>query len=110
MKVLVTGSAGHLGEALVCSLRDLGQSVVGLDLRASPYTSRIGSLADRAGLRHCPSGVGPIYHAATLTEPHVRPHTRPDFLHTIITRPPTPLEETEGGRICPKGQRREEQK
>ena len=31
MKVLVTGSSGHLGEALVRTLRDLQYEVVGLD-------------------------------------------------------------------------------
>src|SRR3546814_5892187 len=85
MKVLVTGSAGHLGEALARSLQDLGQSVVGLDQRASPYTSRIGSLVDRAGLRHCLSGVGTVYHAATLHQPHVATHSRQDFGDTNIT-------------------------
>ena len=32
MKVLVTGSAGHLGEALVRTLRDAQHTVVGLDI------------------------------------------------------------------------------
>src|SRR3546814_343011 len=93
MKVLVTGSAGHLGEALVRSLQDLGQSVVGLDQRASPYTSRIGSLVDRAGLRHCLSGVGTVYHAATLHKPHVATHSRQDFVDTNITGTLNLLEE-----------------
>ena len=35
MSVLVTGSAGHLGEALVHSLRDAGREVVGLEIRGS---------------------------------------------------------------------------
>src|SRR3546814_1943072 len=93
MKVLVTGSAGHLGEALVRSLQDLGQSVVGLDQRASPYTSRIGSLVDRAGLRHCLSGVGTVYHAATLHKPHVATHSRQDFVDPNITGTLNLLEE-----------------
>ena len=40
MRVLVSGSAGHLGEALVRVLGDAGHDVVGLDLLASPYTQR----------------------------------------------------------------------
>ena len=32
MKTLVTGSSGHLGEALVRTLRDSEHEVVGLDL------------------------------------------------------------------------------
>ncbi len=36
MKVLVTGSSGLLGEALVRSLMDLGIEVIGLDIFKSP--------------------------------------------------------------------------
>jgi nucleoside-diphosphate-sugar epimerase len=36
MRVLVTGSAGHLGEALVRTLKSLEQEVVGLDLGWEP--------------------------------------------------------------------------
>ena len=46
-KVLVTGSAGHLGEALVRVLRDGGYEVAGIDVRPSPYTTVVGSVADR---------------------------------------------------------------
>ena len=38
-RVLVTGSAGHLGEALVRVLRAGGHEVVGLDILASPFTT-----------------------------------------------------------------------
>jgi len=34
MKILVTGSAGHLGEALVRTLRDAAQEVASLDIVA----------------------------------------------------------------------------
>ena len=51
MKILVTGSFGHLGEALVRSFRDLGDEVIGLDLESlrsgdypvSPITRLVGS-------------------------------------------------------------------
>ena len=42
MRVLVTGSAGHLGEALVRTLRRSGHDVVGLDLLDSPHTDAVG--------------------------------------------------------------------
>ena len=45
-RVLVTGSAGHLGEALVQVLRDSGREVVGLDLLDSPFTTVTGSITD----------------------------------------------------------------
>src|SRR3546814_16851392 len=85
MKVLVTGSAGHLGEALVRSLREQGREVVGLDILASPYTSAVGSLMDRAFLRRCLAGVATVYHAATLHTPHVATHSRQDLVATTIT-------------------------
>lgn len=48
MRTLVTGSSGHLGEALVRTLRTEGIEVVGLDLLESQFTDLVGSLADRA--------------------------------------------------------------
>jgi nucleoside-diphosphate-sugar epimerase len=57
MKILVTGSAGHLGEALVRSLREQGHEVAGLDILASPFTTRLGSIADRASVRRAMAGV-----------------------------------------------------
>jgi UDP-glucose 4-epimerase len=44
VRVLVTGSAGHLGEALVRTLRDLGMEPIGLDILACPFTTHVGSL------------------------------------------------------------------
>lgn len=93
MKVLVTGSAGHLGEALVRSLQNRGRTVVGLDLRASPYTTEVGSLVDRAIARRCLNGVTTVYHAATLHKPHVATHSRQDFVDTNITGTLNLLEE-----------------
>ena len=55
MKVLVTGSCGHLGEALVRTLRGLGHEIVGLDMLSGPYTTCVGSVTDRASVRHAPT-------------------------------------------------------
>ena len=85
MKVLVTGSAGHLGEALVRTLRERGAEVAGLDVLASPCTTQVGSVADRACVRRCLAGVATVYHAATLHKPHVATHSRLDFVDTNIT-------------------------
>ena len=73
MKVLVTGSAGHLGEALVRSLSGLGEEVIGLDILQSPFTACLGSIADRACVRRCMSGVRRVFHAATLHKPMSQP-------------------------------------
>ena len=97
-KILVTGSAGHLGEALVRSLRAQGREVVGVDLLASPFTDIVGSIADRELVRRCLKGVGGVLHPATLHKPHVGSHTRQQFVETNVTGTLNLLEEAvEGG-------------
>jgi UDP-glucose 4-epimerase len=93
MKVLVTGSSGHLGEALVRTLRDLQHQVISLDILESPFTTHIGSIADRASVRRCMSGVQSVFHAATLHKPHVATHSRQDFIDTNLTGTLNLLEE-----------------
>ena len=93
MRVLVTGSSGHLGEALMRVLGDDGIDVVGLDVLASPYTTVVGSVADRGCVRRCVAGVDAILHTATLHKPHVGSHRREDFVHTNVTGTLTLLEE-----------------
>ena len=93
MTVLVTGSAGHLGEAMVRLLRDAGHDVVGLDIVASPFTTDVGSIVDRAVVRRCLDGVQTVYHTATLHKPHVATHGRQKFVDTNITGTLNLLEE-----------------
>ena len=93
MKVLVTGSAGHLGEALVRTLRDRDHEVVGLDILQSPFTSQVGSITERSCVRRCMNGVQAVLHAATLHKPHVATHSRQDFVDTNITGTLNLLEE-----------------
>src|SRR5262245_43307593 len=93
MRILVTGSAGHLGEALVRTLQGDGYEVVGLDLVASPFTHEVGSIVDRAQVKRCMKGVDAVIHTATLHKPHVATHLRQDFIDTNITGTLTLLEE-----------------
>ena len=93
MKALVTGSSGHLGEALVRTLRDLQYEVVGLDLLESRFTTHVGSITDRYRVRRSMSGVQAVFHAATLHKPHVATHTRQDFVDTNVTGTLNLLEE-----------------
>ncbi len=93
MRVLVTGSSGHLGEALVRVLRAEGIEVVGLDVLESAHTSAVGSIADRAFVRRSMAGMDAVLHAATLHKPHVGSHTRQDFVDTNITGTLNLLEE-----------------
>jgi len=92
-RVLVTGSAGHLGEALVRVLRDSGREVVGLDLLDSPFTTVTGSITDRDTVRACLAGVGAVLHPATLHKPHVGSHGRQAFVDANIAGTLTLLEE-----------------
>ena len=85
MRVLVTGSAGHLGEALVRTLQKANHEVVGLDIVASNFTSKVGSIADRSHVKRCMEGVDAVLHTATLHKPHVITHSRQDFVDTNIT-------------------------
>jgi UDP-glucose 4-epimerase len=99
MKVLVTGSAGHLGEALVRNLLDLQYEVVGLDILGSPFTTHAGSIADRSCVRRCMSGVQAVFHAATLHKPHVATHRRQDFVDSNITGTLNLLEEAAAANV-----------
>ncbi len=93
MTLLVTGSAGHLGEALVRTLRAQGVAVRGLDLVATPFTDIVGSIANRATVRAAMQGATGVLHAATLHKPHVVSHTRQDFVDTNVTGTLNVLEE-----------------
>jgi UDP-glucose 4-epimerase len=85
MRALVTGSSGHLGEAVVRALTADGEDVVGLDLLPSPSTNVLGSIVDRDLARRCTRGVDAIVHAATLHKPHVGTHDRHAFVSTNIS-------------------------
>ncbi len=85
MRILVTGSAGHLGEALVRTLRDRGHDVVGLDLLDSRFTTHVGSITTPDVVHTCMRGVDCVIHAATLHKPHVATHPRSAFVETNVS-------------------------
>lgn len=89
----MTGSAGHLGEALVRVLRDGGYDVTGVDVKASAGTTVVGSVADRDVVRGCLAGAEAVLHAATLHKPHVGSHGKQAFVDTNVTGTLTLLEE-----------------
>lgn len=92
-RILVTGSAGHLGEALVRVLRAEGREVVGVDLLDSPFTTVVGSITDREVVRACLADVGTVLHAATLHKPHIGSHQRQAFVAANVTGTLNLLEE-----------------
>jgi nucleoside-diphosphate-sugar epimerase len=99
MKVLVTGSSGHLGEALVRKFRSRGDEVVGLDVKGSEFTSFTGSVHDRNVVRKCMRGVEAVYHAATLHKPHVATHTMQEFVDTNVSGTLVLLEEAKAKNV-----------
>ncbi|HEX8895694.1 MAG TPA: NAD(P)-dependent oxidoreductase [Terriglobales bacterium] len=99
MKLLVTGSAGHLGEALMRTLPLAGHEPLGLDIKESAFTHRVGSIVDRRLVRVCVRGMDAIIHTATLHKPHVATHARQNFIDTNITGTLNLLEEARDARI-----------
>jgi UDP-glucose 4-epimerase len=93
MTLLVTGSAGHLGEALVRTLRERGQAVRGADLRPTPFTDHVGSITDRAFVARCLEDVRAVIHTATLHKPHLATHSVEEFLHINVAGTLVLLEE-----------------
>jgi UDP-glucose 4-epimerase len=93
MKILITGSSGHLGHALSHSLADSGHEVCGVDVNAAGSTHRVGSIADRQFVRSAMCDIDAVVHTATLHKPHVGTHSRQDFVDTNITGTLNLLEE-----------------
>jgi UDP-glucose 4-epimerase len=93
MRILVTGSAGHLGEALMRTLQASHHEATGLDLKSSPYTHHVGTVTDRSFVKECMRGVEVVLHTATLHKPHMATHGRQDFVDTNVTGTLNLLEE-----------------
>jgi UDP-glucose 4-epimerase len=85
MRILVTGSAGHLGEGLVRYMARQGMQAVGLDIKPSAYTRHVGTIVDPDFTDSCVQDVDAVIHAATLHKPHVGTHSRQAFVDTNIT-------------------------
>jgi len=93
MRILVTGSAGHLGEALMRTLRDSEHEPIGIDVLASPFTDIVGSIVDRETVRRTMHGIDAVLHSATLHKPHVATHRSQDFVDVNVTGTLNLLEE-----------------
>ncbi|KAM3416331.1 hypothetical protein BST61_g7936 [Cercospora zeina] len=94
--VLVTGSSGHLGYALMLELPNYRHVPLGLDILPSEHTTVVGCITDRSlitkTLEQYPS-IRYVLHTATLHKPHVGSHSKQDFIDTNITGTLTLLEE-----------------
>ncbi len=85
MSVLVTGSSGHLGEALVRTLEADGQVVCGIDRLPAPQTTEVGSITDPGFVREAMSGQRVVLHTATLHKPHVVTHPKQAFVDVNVS-------------------------
>ncbi|KAK3347881.1 hypothetical protein B0H65DRAFT_587779 [Neurospora tetraspora] len=109
--VLVTGSSGHLGRALMLSLPSYGYTPIGIDIKPSSTATFIGSFGDASLLQNLfsPSWlraqsaisssshpniepISHIIHCATLHKPHIESHTKAQFVQTNIADTLTLLE------------------
>ncbi len=81
--VLVTGSSGWLGAALV---RRLGAAAVGLDPVPAPTTQVVGSVADADLVRRTirRRGITAVVHAGALHKPHVATHSAEAFIDVNV--------------------------
>jgi UDP-glucose 4-epimerase len=93
MRILVTGSAGHLGEALMRTLESTGHEAVGFDIRGGRFTGRVGSITDRNFVKASMQGMDAVLHTATLHKPHIASHPWQDFVDTNISGTSNLLEE-----------------
>src|SRR5882757_5300242 len=94
MKILVTGSSGHLGEALIRNLRKEKKDVIGIDILPSPFTDQVGTITDKNFVQQCMKGITHVLHVATLHKPHVSTHNEQQFIDTNITGTLILLEES----------------
>jgi UDP-glucose 4-epimerase len=95
MRILVTGSSGWLGAALVPRLEVGGHTVVGLDPRPAATTAVVGSIADRALVRAVIGDhrIDAIAHGGALHKPNIETHVREDFLAVNVQGTMNLLEE-----------------
>lgn len=77
-RIVVTGSSGFLGTAVVAHLRAVGHDVLAIDRRSSPTADVVGDLATLE-LDRWLAGAMAVVHLAALHAPHVGRHTDEEF-------------------------------
>ncbi|UCE40519.1 MAG: NAD(P)-dependent oxidoreductase [Candidatus Aminicenantes bacterium] len=83
MRILVTGSSGQLG-AVIASMLFKQHSVIGADLAPGRFTSRIGDISDSDFVSSVTKNVEIIIHTCSLHAPHLKTHTRKEFIDINI--------------------------
>ncbi len=98
MTHLVTGSSGHLGEALMRTFRSADIDAVGIDIKPGHFTDAVGSIADPDFVNAHALNAEVILNTATLHKPHVATHSRQAFVDTNITGTLNLLEAAHAGK------------
>ena len=95
MRVLLTGSSGWLGRTLGPALRAAGHTVTGLDIVASPETTVVGSVADRALVRQVigDHAIEAVIHSGALHKPDIERFDRQAFVDVNVAGTLNLLEE-----------------
>jgi nucleoside-diphosphate-sugar epimerase len=83
MKILVSGSSGQLGSAII-DLLEKKYEVIGLDVIAGPKTSLVGSINDWQLLKSIGKNLQAIIHPASLHAPHVKQFDRAKFVEVNV--------------------------
>lgn len=85
LPLLVTGSSGRLGQAIVGLLRAQGYAVIGADLVPAPTTDTLLDIRDAQAVLAATRGVGAILHTAALHGLHYEQQVpRLEFVRTNI--------------------------
>lgn len=93
MKILITGSSGHLGEAICRTLIKRSIDFIGIDIKEGNYTTHVGTISEREFVKKVIKDVDYILHTATLHKPHVVTHSKQEFIDTNISGTLNLLEE-----------------
>ncbi|GHB40614.1 hypothetical protein GCM10007094_32510 [Pseudovibrio japonicus] len=77
-KVVVTGSSGRIGSAIVRALKP-AYKLIGIDRIAAPTTTHVADIADTNTLHRCCHGAVAVVHVAALHAPHTEVFSDAEF-------------------------------
>lgn len=84
MRILLTGSSGWLGRTLALRLRRDGHEVIGLDVVEGPFTTAVGSIADRKTVDRLMPGIDAVVHSGALHKPDIVRYPASAFIATNV--------------------------
>ena len=98
MTLLVTGSSGHLGEALMRTFRASGRAAIGLDVIPGPFTDEVASIADRASVARAMRASASSFTRRRCIS-RIATHAREAFVETNVLGTLILLEEAARARV-----------